>query len=468
MRLGEDYPVEYISDLDRRFGISQEPYSRTVHELTQAAETGHDVSAMRAVVSALSGTGADDAQLEVIYAQIPQVPVAGWAYYEPSDLEAITAALPASSPPAATDRLDDRLRGAWYGQIVGNMLGKPVEFGWSRSDLKDYLVAQNSYPLQDYVPITDEELIRLSAGGRHEDIWRPEIRGFVPGAMDYAAVSRGRIQGGVRDDDIDWSILNLALLEECGSGFTAYDLARTWLTRMPVYQTYTAERAAYNNLVREVPLEHVGAFHNPYREWIGALIRADVFGYINPGNPRAAALLAHRDAFLSHRANGIYGEMWAAALIASAFTAPTPIDSLDESLRHIPPGSRLAHEIRTVLADYTAGRSWDQAMDALDARYAGMSWIHTLNNAGALTAAIAYGAGDFSATVGLAVLAALDTDSIGATAGSWAGAFNGYDALPSHWIEPLEGRTRSAVFGFGEVQIDDLVRRTSALMARTG
>ena len=80
-----------------------------------------------------------------------------------------------------------------------------------------------------------------------------------------------------------------------------------------------------------------------------------------------------------------------------------------------------------------------------------------------MTAAIAYGGGDFSATIGLAVLAALDTDSIGATAGSWAGAFNGYDAIPAHWIEPLEGRTRSAVFGFGEVQIDELVRRTSRI-----
>ncbi|PWJ27458.1 ADP-ribosylglycohydrolase [Branchiibius hedensis] len=458
--------MEYISDLDRRFGISQEPYSRTVHELTQAAETGHDVTGLQARVAQFRADGSDDAVIEEIYRTIPLTPPQDWPFFEGSELEAILAQLPAQSPVVVPDGFADRLRGGWYGQIVGNLLGKPVEFGWSRDDLKAYLVAQDAYPLLDYVPISDLELHRLSAGGRHEDIWRPDLHGFVPGAMDYAAVSRGRIHGGVRDDDIDWSILNLALLEECGPGFTPYDLARTWLTRLPVYQTYTAERAAYNNLVREVPLEHAGAFHNPYREWIGALIRADVFGYVNAGNPRAAALLAHRDAYLSHRANGIYGEMWAAALISSAFTAATPIASLEESLRHIPPTSRLAEEIRTVLADYAAGRSWDQAMDALDARYAGMSWIHTLNNAGALTAAIAYGGGDFSATIGLAVLAALDTDSIGATAGSWAGAFCGYDAIPEHWIEPLKGRTRSAVFGFGEVQIEDLVGRTSALRVR--
>ena len=75
--------------------------------------------------------------------------------------------------------------------------------------------------------------------------------------------------------------------------------------RLPVYQTYTAERATYQNLVREVPLEAVGEFHNPYREYIGALIRADIFGYVFPGSPRRAALLSYRDAALSHRANGI-------------------------------------------------------------------------------------------------------------------------------------------------------------------
>jgi ADP-ribosylglycohydrolase len=52
---------------------------------------------------------------------------------------------------------------------------------------------------------------------------------------------------------------------------------------------------------------------------------------------------------------------------------------------------------------------------------------------GALTAAILWGDGDFSATVGYAAQAGLDADSIGATAGSWAGAFLGEQAIPAHW-----------------------------------
>lgn len=439
--------MEYISDTERRFGISQEPYGLVLNELTQAEETGHDVGPLRARFEGLRSSGEDDEALKAIYADIPLAPAAEWPYFEGSDLEEIRAELDHASPSAPpSEALSDKVRGAWHGRVVGNMLGKPVEFGFSRPVLRSYLEARDAYPLVDYVPI---------------DLDRLEEEGFGMGALlPYAELARGSIVGGVRDDDVDYTILGLHLLETYGPDLRTFDIAREWLTRLPAYQTYTAERAAYQNLVREVPLEEVGAFHNPYREWIGALIRADIFGMVHPGDPRRAAEFAHRDAILSHRANGVYGEMWAAALIASAFTAESPAASVRESLRHIPARSRLAEEIRRVLEDYAAGRSWDEAAEAIDARYPAMSWVHTINNAGALAAALLWGEGDFTRTVALAVQAGLDTDSIGATAGAWAGIFVGYSRIPRHWLEPLRGRTVSAVFGYGSIDLEQQSQRT--------
>jgi len=438
--------MEYISDWERAFGISQEPFGLALNELTQAEETGHDVAEARARFEAIEPS--DDAPLLAIYDALPKSPPAEWPHFEGSGLSEILAQLPASTPAKAPTGADltSRISGAWHGRIAGNMLGKPVEFGWPRAKIKAYLEERDAYPFTDYIPIEDESLAA-------------EL-----GFQMWEGLSKGRVTSGVRDDDIDYTVLGLHLLETYGFDYTSRDVAYEWLSRFPAYQVYTAERATYQNLVREVPLDEVGEFHNPYREWIGAQIRADIYGYVAPGDPRRAALLSYADASLSHRANGIYGEMWAAALVATAFTAASPEESIVESLNHVPATSRLAGEVRTVLDDFRAGLSWEESLDKLDARYPDMSWVHTINNTGALTAGILWGEGDYTKTIALTVQAGLDTDSTGATAGSWAGAFLGYDAIPSHWIDPLADHTVSALFGYGDVAISDLAARTLALI----
>ena len=439
--------MEYISDFERDFGISQEPYGLALNELTQAEETGQEVSALRATFFGLAKD--DDVELMKIYEAVMALPpVAGWSHFEGSALDDIVAQMPEARAAVTVDAstLVDKINGAWFGRIAGNMLGKPVEFGWPRPELKAYLEKYDAYPLADYVPLAEEL----------------EAKAFGP--FQPFGLTAGSVVRGVRDDDIDYTILGLHILETYGTNFTSRDVAVEWLTRFPAYQVYTAERATYQNLVREVAFEDVGKYHNPFREWIGAQIRADIFGYISAGDPRTAALLAYKDAALSHRANGIYGEMWAAALIATAFTATSPEESIELSLEHVPTTSRLAEEVRTVLADYRAGLTWEQSLDKLDARYTTMSWVHTINNTGALAAGILWGEGDYTKTIGLTVQAGLDTDSTGATAGSWAGAFIGRAALPAHFIDPLHDATTSAVFGFGDSTISSLASRTLALV----
>jgi ADP-ribosylglycohydrolase len=439
--------MEYIPREQKLWGLTQEPWGLALGELNQAASTGHDVAALRA---RLEAAGPDDEEaLMRLYAEVLALPRSEpWPYFEASNPDEIAAALPAAAPAASlsAERIADGVRGAWFGRVIGNMMGKPFEIGPTRDSIRRYLTGLGEYPLRGYVPFAD--------GADRAAL----------GFWGFEGVTRGRIRGGVRDDDVDYTVLALHIVETYGRDYAMADVAAEWLSRFPAYQVFTAERNAYQNLIREVPLEQVGEHHNPFREWIGALIRADLFGLIQPGDPRRAALLTLNDARLSHRANGVYGAMWAAALIAGAFDAASPRDAVVRSLDHIPAQSRLAREIRAVVFDHARGLNWEAALDGVAARNDGMSWVHTINNAGALAAALLWGEGDFTATVALAVQAGLDTDSIGATAGAWAGAFVGRAALPAELVDPLEDRYESGVFGMGRLGIDALATRTLALV----
>ena len=337
--------------------------------------------------------------------------------------------------------------GGWLGRIAGNMLGKPVEQGevWTRERIDRYLRQAEALPLTDYLPEPPSDEVALAL--------RPEWRQCV----------RGRIHGSCRDDDVDYAVLGLHLLETHGFAFSTEQVGELWLLRLPYLQTFTAERAAYRNLANGLKPPLTATYDNPHQEWIGALIRADVFGWTHPGAPRRAASLARRDAVLSHTGNGVYGAMWAAALISAAFTADGPRAALDAALSVIPASSRLARVVRRTASLHESRLSWEETLATVAEETAGLGWIHTVPNAAVITAGLLYGDGDFTRTVTLTVRGGLDTDSNGATAGSFAGVLCGAAAIPPQWTEPLENRVRSAVFGFDGTPIDELAERTVAL-----
>ncbi|MFE5481532.1 ADP-ribosylglycohydrolase family protein [Streptomyces sp. NPDC056527] len=351
------------------------------------------------------------------------------------------------------DELADRILGGWTGRIAGNMLGKPVERGdhWTPEHIDRYLRLTDALPLADYLPPPPADA--LAAGFE----LRPE----------WPQCVRGRIDGSCRDDDVDYSVLGLHLLETHGFAFTTEQVGELWLLRLPYLQTFTAERTAYRNLANGLKPPLTATYDNPHQEWIGALIRADVYGWTSPGDPRRAASLARRDAVLSHTGNGVYGAMWAAALISAAFTAPDVRTALETALERIPASSRLARTVRHTIALYESKVEWSDTLSVLAEETAGLGWIHTVPNAAVLTAGLLYGGGDFTTTIALTVRGGLDTDSNGATAGSVAGVMCGAAAIPPQWSEPLRDRVRSAVFGFDGVRIGELAERTLRLATLT-
>ena len=102
-------------------------------------------------------------------------------------------------------------------------------------------------------------------------------------------------------------------------------------------------------------------------------------------------------------------------------------------------------------------------MDAIEGRYGDLHWVHVLNNAALLTAALAHARGDFVGSICAVVSGGWDTDSAGATVGAVAGAMAGARALPREWVAPLHNRLATTVPGFARtdgVGFDELAERT--------
>ena len=435
-------------------------------EMIQHREDGYDVSMLEEQVQQALASGSENECWQLVDALAHTQRYADWPYEEPLAFTDIEASLsPAPSLPVMRfdeAQLRDRLQGTWLGRCAGCNLGKPVE-GWTRASIREYLELTHAYPLDNYFI----QLTPMPEGYIHGTPQIEETRADFDKiyGRNWEGTTRGNIAWMARDDDIDYTILSLYILETYGLDFRTEDVAQAWLTHLPFLDVYTAERAAYRNLIYGLRPPQTASYRNPYREWIGAQIRADMYGYVSPGNPARAARLAYKDAALSHTQNGIYGEMWAASLLAACFVAPDMSTALEASLAQIPPRSRLVTAIRDVMAMHEQGMTWEQARDAMETRfYSTYNWVHTINNAVAVVAALLWGEGDFTHTIGLAVQSGWDTDCNGATAGSAFGAMHSATSLPAYWIDPMHDSIRSFVSGFDYSKISELAERTLKLV----
>lgn len=369
---------------------------------------------------------------------------------EPDGYEQILAARPGKSRVLrinySEEEYMDRLSGAFLGRMAGCTLGAPVE-GWSLEDMADWAAyLGDEFPPRDYW-----------TAAKNPSAFRYNVSRFA----DY---TRPKLNAVPVDDDVTYTILGLLIAEEYGRKFTTADVGKAWLQYVPL--AYTAEAVALSNLKNNIPAAQAAEINNPFCQWIGADIRSDPWGYLAPGNPQEAARMAYSDAYLSHRRNGIYGEMYFSAVIAAAFAVDNAEEALKLGLEEIPAECLLARDIKWALATGSSLQDYREAKEAVDRRFAGMSKVHTNNNACLTIFGLMLGKDDFTRVIGDTVAMGYDNDCTAATAGSIAGAVYGRKSIPEHWYACFNNKVLTYLNGKPEFAIDDLVRRFARLASR--
>lgn len=335
--------------------------------------------------------------------------------------------------------IDEKMKGALYARIIGCLMGVPVE-GWAMERIEEYskLIGQD-FPPTDYYPVVEQ--------GYVENVYKRYRHEYDKDKMTFAPV----------DDDIIYTQIALLIMEEYGNDFTTADVGEFWSKHLPY--ACTAEEVALINLEAGVPTDELGVVNNPYRQWIGAAIRSDGFGYAAAGYPEKAAQMAYEDAYLTHRRNGIYGEMYLAAAQAAAFATDDIREALEIGLSEIPRDCLLARDIKWALDKSDEIVDFKEAVLLVRERFGDMSLVHTNNNLCLVIFGLLLGKGDILNTLSIIVAMGMDNDCTAASAGSIVGAIAGFSKVPAYLYERFGGVCDTYLTGVEKFNIDDMAER---------
>ena len=179
--------------------------------------------------------------------------------------------------------------------------------------------------------------------------------------------------------------------------------------------------------------------------------------------------MAFRDASISHVKNGIYGEMYIAAMIAAAAVTNDMHTVIETGLAYIPAKSRLTEEIRYIVGLYDGGMGALDIIEEIHKKYnehSAHDWCSTIANAMIVTMALLCGEGDFGRSICLAVQSAFDTDCNGATVGSILGIMLGEEGIDPYWYEVFHKAVYTSIEGYNRVDVDFLAKKTLGLIKK--
>jgi ADP-ribosylglycohydrolase len=347
---------------------------------------------------------------------------------------------------------NNKVLGSWYGRIIGDYVGAPVEF-------MPYFDKKKKYGNITYYP--------------------------EPIDTNY-----------VNDDEM-YEICALIALEKKGINLTSRDIAEEWINLLYTLN-FTAEKVAIENLKSSIWPPESGIYNNEYYDAIGAQMRADIWGQIAPGCPSIAKKYAEVDGCISHAGIGIEGEVYIAVLVSQAFFEDNIEKNIKKALKFLPKENESLYTQIILKAldiyaqipdDYVKARRhlikyWNNIRENLVKetpltdlkRISFLSEIklnihtpdvHVLPNIGIIILSLLYGAQNETDPLGesicISAMMGLDTDCNCGNIGAILGAQLGAEKILNKWKTPLQNRFSTNVKGYEKWKITELANRIAEI-----
>ncbi|HHV98930.1 MAG TPA: ADP-ribosylglycohydrolase family protein [Clostridiaceae bacterium] len=273
------------------------------------------------------------------------------------------------------------------------------------------------------------------------------------------------------NDDLDLQLVWLNAVEKYGRGVNASILGEYWHSYIvPNWAEYGAGK---NNMRMGLVPPLSGYVNNNYRDSCGAFIRSEIWACLAPGHPEIAVKYAYEDAIVDHSYEGVYGEVFFAAIQSSAFVEKDKYKLIDIGLSYIPEDCGIAKAVKCVIECYKSGLDWKEARKKLLNEVpgsfgmligyvdrepeqdvpAGRMGYDAPSNVGIAILGWLYGEDDFGRSLCIAAGCGEDSDCTAATLGAILGIIKGYDSIPEKWIKPLGNTIKTISLNLGDAGI---------------
>ena len=238
------------------------------------------------------------------------------------------------------------------------------------------------------------------------------------------------------NDDLDLQLVWLKMLQERGINPRLQDFADYWMKHLYPYP-WDEYGLCQRNLQRGLRPPISGCFENDYIDQMGSPIRSEIWACIAPGDPQLAAVMAWKDAVLDHAGGeGVWGEMFWAAVESAAFLIQDPLTLIRIGLGMIPVWSHISRAVNMAVWCHEHNLTWEKARERILSRYAHSHPCHAPQNHGFTIIGWLYGK-DFGDKLCKAVNCGYDTDCTGATLASVLGIIGGTNSIPKEWSDPI-------------------------------